>query len=167
MTSRAAAPGRRVFCDALEEAGHPITQDLVIEAGFSFAAGYAAMRTLLNRPSAQLPTAIFAANDLCADGAMRAMREFGLDVPKDMAVVGYDDTWFAAMTHPPLTSVHMPIAEMGETAAAMLIDRLEGKELGHTQPILPVSLTIRASCGGCAASLSGDEEVSPVPSMRK
>jgi DNA-binding LacI/PurR family transcriptional regulator len=161
------APRAKGFCEELEKAGRPLAPRLMMEAGFSFASGYAAMRKLLSRTRAEIPTAVFAANDLCADGAMRAIREFGLNVPNDIAVVGYDDTWFAGMTHPPLTSVHMPIAEMGETAAAMLIDRLEGKELAVSQPTLPVSLTIRSSCGTSVAGYLGDEDVSPIASMRK
>ncbi|MBC8065788.1 MAG: substrate-binding domain-containing protein, partial [Chlorobia bacterium] len=66
--------------------------------------------------------------------------------------IGYDDTWFATMTQPPLTTVRMPISEMGQRAAAMLIDRLEGKEVADQNPVLPVSLTVRHSCGAIAAS---------------
>ncbi len=157
-------PRLRGFRDALES--HGIDGNLVVPAGFSAPAGYQAMREVLESRN-NLPTAVFAANDLCADGAIRAIRETGLNVPEDIAVVGYDDTWFATMTQPPLTSVHMPIAEMGERAAAMLIDRLEGHEPSERQPVLPVSLTIRSSCGASAAiSPSGDKAVSLAPSMR-
>jgi LacI family transcriptional regulator len=159
-------PRARGFAETLEAAGHPLEPGLIIESGFSTESGYAAMRQLLySVPTTDLPSAVFAANDLCADGAMRAITEFGLGIPDDIAVVGYDDTWFAGLTHPPLTSIHMPIAEMGETAAAMLIDHLEGMGPAETQPTLPVSLTIRTSCGGVAGT-SGDAVVSPIPSMR-
>ena len=84
---------------------------------------------------------------------MRAIREFGLRVPQDVAVVGYDDTNFATMTQPPLTSVHLPIAQMGTVAAKMLIDLLEGKVPDEPNPVLPVSLTLRNSCGAIVPAL--------------
>lgn len=161
------APRAVGFMSAMDQHGLPVHPDLIVDASFSTEGGYRAMRQILDGPASKRPTAVFAANDLCADGAIRAAREFGLDVPGDIAVVGYDDTWFATMTQPPLTSVHMPIAEMGETAASMLIERVEGREPAVRQAVLPVSLTVRQSCGAPAAFVSaGDDAVSPVPSMR-
>ncbi|HLK56608.1 MAG TPA: substrate-binding domain-containing protein, partial [Chthonomonadaceae bacterium] len=57
------------------------------------------------------------------------------------------DTWFATMTQPKLTSVHMPIDEMGTRAAEMLITLVEGGDVADRQPVLPVSLSVRESCG--------------------
>ena len=87
----------------------------------------------------------FAANDLCADGALGAIREAGLRVPQDIAVIGYDDTWYATMTRPQLTSVSMPIHEMGVAATQMLIAQVEGREVPVRQPVLAVRLTVRAT----------------------
>lgn len=154
------SPRRRGFCDALGDAGVKVYQELLVPAGFDWRMGMTATERLLNRPSKDLPTAIFAANDLCAEGAIRAIRAAGLSVPDDIAVVGYDDTWFATLTQPPLTTVHMPIAEMGELAAGMLIARLEGETDLEPQPILPVSLTIRQSCGACSAAFADDATLS-------
>jgi DNA-binding LacI/PurR family transcriptional regulator len=91
---------------------------------------------------------------------MRVIRGAGLSVPGDIAVVGYDDTWYATMTQPPLTTVHMPIEEMGELAARLLIERLEGHAPDEMQPVLPVSLTIRQSCGGNPAYVPEETTVS-------
>jgi LacI family transcriptional regulator len=131
---------------ALEEAGISFDPSLVIEAGFDWRGGYAVTQTLLAR-SHKRPTAIFAANDLCAEGAMRAIREAGLSIPNDIAIVGYDDTWYASMTQPALTSVRMPIEEMGALAVQLLVDRVEGRHIADPLPVLPISLTVRASCG--------------------
>jgi LacI family transcriptional regulator len=148
------APRERGFRDALERAGIEIDPRLIIQAGFDWKVGYQAMAKLLNLPQGQRPTAVFAANDLCAEGAMRAIRENELRIPEDISIVGFDDTRFASMTQPPLTTVHMPIAEMGATAARMLIDRIEGRDVADPNPFLPVSFTVRHSCGPVAAAHS-------------
>lgn len=155
-------PRSRGFRDALEEAGVEVHEELFVQSGFDWRMGLAATESLLQLGSRQLPTAIFAANDLCAEGAMRAIRAAGLSVPDDIAVVGYDDTWFATLTQPPLTTVHMPIDEMGELAARMLIARLEGNTSIDPQPTLPVSLTVRHSCGAHSASIDNGTMLSPV-----
>jgi LacI family transcriptional regulator len=139
------APRREGYVAALHSAGIAPDPALIVPAGFGWRAGYQATQQLLSLPAEQRPTAIFAANDLCADGALRALNEHGLRVPEDVSLVGYDDTWFAAMMQPALTSVHMPIYEMGMAAAELLVARVEGREIADRQPVHPVSLTIRES----------------------
>jgi LacI family transcriptional regulator len=139
------------YSQALTESGLDVDPNLVVPAGFDWRSGYRATCDLLELPKTERPTAIFAANDLCAEGALRALREAGWSVPDDMAVVGYDDTWFATMTQPALTTVRMPIAEMGALAVRMLVDLVEGRPLGDPHPVLPVSLTVRSSCGASAS----------------
>jgi len=140
-------PRKRGYLAALEAAGLEADPVWLVPAGYDWKEGYAAMQNLLALPPAQRPTAIFAANDLCAEGALRALREQNLRVPDDVALVGYDDTWFATVTQPSLTSVHMPLYSMGVLASQMLIALAEGREPEERQPVLPVSLTIRESCG--------------------
>jgi len=138
-----AEPRLQGYLKALREANLPVQTEWIIQAGFDWKDGYAATRKLLQLP--ERPTAIFAANDLCAEGAIRALREEDMPVPEEMSVVGYDDTWFATMTNPPLTSVHMPIYEMGKLAAEVLIALVEGRDVQQRQFTLPVHLTIRQS----------------------
>jgi len=140
-------PRRQGYLSALEAGGISAEEALVVPSEFTTQGGYEAMQRLLDRPRSQQPTAVFAANDLCAEGAIAAIRENGLRVPEDIAVVGYDDTWFATMTQPKLTSVHMPIDEMAMRAAEMLITLVEGGEVPDRQPVLPISLSVRESCG--------------------
>lgn len=142
------------YLRALEEAGLPADHNNVLKAGFDWRGGYAATKELLSRPASKRPTAIFAANDLCAEGAMRAIREEGYSIPGDIAIVGYDDTWFASMTQPSLTSVRMPIEEMGALAVQLLVDCVEGRHCSDPLPVLPVSLTVRASCGSRSSEVS-------------
>ncbi len=151
MTSRPRLDGYR---RALAEKGLPLDDSLVLQAGFDWKHGYAAAKRILAMPASNRPTAIFAANDLCAEGAIRAIREAGASIPDDFAIVGYDDTFFATMTQPALTSVRMPIEELGETAVRLLVNLVEGKAIGDPNPVLPVSLSIRASCGAAKAGLT-------------
>lgn len=87
--------------------------------------GYTATRTLLERGTRF--TALFAFNDISAIGAIRALRERGLAVPEDVSVVGFDDIQSAAYQNPGLTTVRQPLREMGEIAAATVLQRINGK----------------------------------------
>jgi LacI family transcriptional regulator len=94
------------------------------------------------------PTAIFAANDSMAIGALSAVREAGIRVPQDVVVVGFDDIPIARYMSPPLTSVHVAINELGERATRMLLQAVEEKNLHvKSQETLPTRLVIRQSCG--------------------
>ncbi len=71
------------------------------------------------------PSALFAVNDLLAAGAIQEILAMGGRIPDDLAVVGYDDTPFSSMIHPPLTTVHQPIEEMGRIAFTLLLEMIE------------------------------------------
>jgi LacI family transcriptional regulator len=80
-----------------------------------------------------------------AIGALRALREAGLRVPQDVAVIGVDDIPFAALTEPALTTVRQPVARLGETAAGELIEMLHNPDRPASRIILPTELVLRAS----------------------
>lgn len=126
----------------LEQCGIDYDPTLVAEGDFSEASGYLAAQQLL--PSR--PQAIFAASDAMAIGALRALKESGLRVPEDIAVVGFDDTQYASITTPPLTTVRQPVDRMGYTAVKTLIDLVENPSLPPRRVILPTELIIRATC---------------------
>jgi len=130
----------------MTEAG--FATDLIESASFSRYRGHEVTKQWLLLPPDERPTAIFAANDLSAHGAVDALHEAGLRVPEDVSIVGYDDTWYSTLVRPALTSVRMGVLEMGRTAADMLISRLEGASNEHA--VLPVSLTIRESTATAA-----------------
>jgi LacI family transcriptional regulator len=138
-------PRRQGFEAAMAEAGVAVNPRLLVQAGFDWSDGVRGLDRLLELPKSERPTAVFAANDLCAVGMLRRMQALGLRVPDDIAVVGYDDTWLAQTTDPPLTSVRMPIREMGMAATRMLIAHVNGEPVPERQLVLPVSLTVRAS----------------------
>jgi LacI family transcriptional regulator len=107
---------------ALEEAGIRYDPTLVADGDFIEDGGQRAMRAILDQ---QRPfTAVFAANDQSAAGALRALREAGRRVPQDVSVVGFDDTLLAHYLFPSLTTVRQPLREMGQAAASLALARL-------------------------------------------
>lgn len=133
---------------ALKVAKLPFDKRLLAEGNFTCESGYSAMRQIL--ASNAHPTALFAGNDTLALGAMVAVREAGLSIPEDFAVVGYDDIPAAAFTYPPLTTIRSHAFEQGRLLGEAATALLDGKEIGSQQDVLPLELIIRASCGAKA-----------------
>ena len=116
---------KKVYHQALEEAGIKFDEQLIEEGAYSVESGYYAMNSILERTK-EKPTAVFAGNDHMAIGAIKALREKGFDLPKDVAVVGYDDIEFAKYVIPSLTTIRVNQYNMGKLAATMVIDLVEG-----------------------------------------
>lgn len=136
------------FRAAMKAAGLTRADGPEIEGDFTEAAGYLAGDQLLRLTPR--PTAVFAANDAMALGVMGALRERRMRVPEDVSVVGFDDIPVARYVHPTLTSVHVPIADMGERAAVLLIDALAGPPPSAPDTRLvriPTRLVVRGSSG--------------------
>jgi LacI family transcriptional regulator len=131
------------FADAYAFAGYPIDPALVVEGDFTFECGRRAVQRML--AGGMMFDAVFAHNDLSAAGALQGIREAGKGVPGDVAVVGFDDLVLAGHTEPPLSSVHQPLREMGETAARLLISHFEGVPLPDKPTVIPTTFTVRAS----------------------
>jgi LacI family transcriptional regulator len=108
--------------------------------------GEQSMQALLALP--EPPTAVFAASDLMAVGAMKAAREAGLSVPDDLAVVGFDDIQLASLIDPALTTIRQDKVGLGRAAAWALLKQIENPELTSAALTLPVELVVRASSGG-------------------
>jgi LacI family transcriptional regulator len=137
------------YRDALRAHGLAGDAALIAEAAaYSETAGYAAGKRL-GRAS---PTAIFAANDLLALGALRAAREAGLRVPQDLSLVGINDIPLVGLIDPPLTTVRVPQREMGEIATRMLIAVLENEPLARHHVLLETTLVVRGSTAEPAAA---------------
>ena len=110
------------YRDGLKRAGLKEDPAYMIQGRFSFESGVAAMRQLLALP--QRPTAIFAADDDMAVGAIWAAAEAGVSVPGDVSICGFDDTTIATQVWPPLTTIHQPVREMGRRATEELLLRV-------------------------------------------
>jgi DNA-binding LacI/PurR family transcriptional regulator len=129
--------------DGLAAAGLEEAGDLVEAGDFTEEGGAAAMGRLLARPGRPVD-AVFAASDLMAAGALRALRAAGRRVPDDVAVVGFEDSVVARFAQPPLTTVRQPIEEMGRQATRLLLASVAGEPTGM-RLILDVELIVRAS----------------------
>ncbi len=143
--SKGPGPARLLgYHQAHSEAGLPHLESLIQAGDFTEQGGYQAMRALLNL--SPRPTAVFAANDLIAMGALVALREAGLVVPEDMAVMGFDDIPAAKLMRPALTTITLFQDKLGRRAAEMLLERLEGTapEGGRCEES-PYELIIRES----------------------
>jgi LacI family transcriptional regulator len=139
------APGRLDgFLSALADAGVAIADDAIVSSDYHFEGGRAATAELLTRGVRF--TALFAANDLMAAGAIRELTGHGLTVPRDVSVVGFDDAPLAEMTSPALTTVRQPVEEMGDTAMSLLLARVTGAAAkGGGRHVLPTALVVRDS----------------------
>jgi LacI family transcriptional regulator len=131
------------YLDALTRFKIAVDPELISQGDFSEKAGYQAMQRLLPYH----PQAVFAASDMMAIGAIRAIQDAKLNVPADIAVVGFDDIPDAARTHPALTTIRQPTSRSGTWAAELLIDMIENPNPASRHMILTTELVIRASCG--------------------
>jgi LacI family transcriptional regulator len=132
---------------ALVEHGIAIDNALIAYGDWTEESGYAAMQKLLNRK----PDAVFASTDTMALGALRAIKDADLEVPHDIAIVGFDDAPIAVKANPPLTTIKQPTRQVGRVAVETLIDILQSESDTPRHIILPSELIIRAS------SYNGDD----------
>jgi LacI family transcriptional regulator len=131
------------YLRALRERGREVDEALIVEGDFTEASGYYGMAQLL----LSKPDAVFVASDNMAIGAMRAIREAGLSVPEDVALVGFDDLPLATLATPPLTTVRQPIYQFGFQAVEILIDLIENGIYPARHIIMDTELVVRDSCG--------------------
>jgi DNA-binding LacI/PurR family transcriptional regulator len=131
------------YREGVAAAGLEVSEDLIVYGDFSEASGAAGMKELLRvRPDLD---AVFAASDLVAAGAVRALREAGIRVPADVAVVGFEDSPLARQTEPPLTTVHQPVEEMGKQMARLLVSTIRGEPADPPYVLLATHLVRRGS----------------------
>ena len=132
------------YQDALQQANIPLDPDLITVGDFSTETGHWCARALLSLPSP--PTAIFAANDQSAIGAIEAAHEMDLRVPDDLSVVGFDNIPEAVYFNPALTTVDQFIGEMGRVATETLTGLIQGESLESDLYLMPTQLIVRDSC---------------------
>jgi LacI family transcriptional regulator len=138
------------YMDGLAAADIPLNEDLIEIGDYMPEMAVICTRKLLSLPNR--PTAIFAANDMSAMGVYQAAREFGLEIPGDLSVMGFDNLREAAYLNPPLTTIDQSVEKMAATATEMLVKLVKGESLpinsaeeGNLYKI-PTQLVIRDSC---------------------
>lgn len=145
---------RRGYHSALREADIQIAAELEIPGDFSESSGHGAAEALLQLD--ERPTAVFVANDAMAVGLLSALRDAHVDVPEDMAVLGFDDITIARYLSPALTTVHVDAFGLGRRSVELLVERLgETARPKHRRETIPVELVVRRSCG---LSSNGEQE---------
>jgi DNA-binding LacI/PurR family transcriptional regulator len=130
------------YREALADAGRAVDETLIATGDFDAPSGHAAMRELLERTTFD---AVFVASDVVALGAIGALREAGLRVPRDCSVVGFDDIPLAAYFDPPLTTIRLPASELGQAAGHALLERIADPSAPARRTLLPTELIVRAS----------------------
>lgn len=133
----------RGYRQALEEAGVEYNESLVLLNNTTFEAGKHATRKLLELR--EPPTAIFASTEFLAIGAIKGARELGINIPKDLSVVGFDDTILSTVCEPPLTTMAQPIQEMGKKVVELLVEEIERSKETKQRIVLSPKLVIRES----------------------
>ena len=128
---------------SLAAAGLSADPELIAKGNFTNESGYAGASELLSLRKP--PTAIFAFNDEMAVGAMRAAEERGLEIPRDLSIVGFDDVEKTQIVTPALTTVRQPLAEMGRMAVSLLTRLLEGQPIEAMRVELATKLIVRES----------------------
>ncbi len=144
------------YRDTLSKNNLPVDETLIQQGDWGVDSGYQAAQQLLSLQ--ERPTAIFAANDIMALGAIYAIQEAGLRIPIDIALVGYDDRDFASWIKPALTTIRMPAYEMGQAAARLLLQQFNGQKPEDASQI-PGELVIRDSCGAKLRAFPGDSRI--------
>lgn len=139
--------GRRLdaYRARMEEVGLSMDPALLAYGFHNVAGGYSAMQQIL-KSHAEF-TAVLASNDESAIGAMHALKEAGLKIPEDVAIIGFDDRLEAPAQDPPLTSVHVPLYKSGYQAVEALLQRIDGQREPAPSLTVTTHLVIRQSCG--------------------
>jgi LacI family transcriptional regulator len=130
----------------MADLGLELPAEYVVEGDFYDESGYRGTRQLLELDNP--PTAIFAASDLMAAGALRAANELGVRIPEDLAIVGFDDIGLASLIQPQLTTVRQDMHALGEAAAAGLARMIDDPEAEPARESVPTRLVVRDSSGG-------------------
>jgi LacI family transcriptional regulator len=138
---------RRAFVKCLGNFGLPTDDDLVQRGNFKIDGGEVAMERLSGLK--KRPTAVLAANDLSAIGALQAALNMGLKVPEDMSIIGFDDIDFCQLTQPPLTTIRLSRQHLAEKAFDALASIIHGKSERGRQYKIDTHLIVRGSTGKC------------------
>ena len=135
---------QRGLMQAIAQRGMQLAPDALVETDYGFREGFEAMQTLLARRAAV--SAVVCGNDYLAAGALSALDRAGIAVPGQLSIASFNDNDFAAYLHPPLTTVRLPIHEIGALAGQYLVARLRGAAPPPC-PLLPLQIMVRDSTG--------------------
>ncbi|PKO00326.1 MAG: transcriptional repressor PurR [Chloroflexi bacterium HGW-Chloroflexi-4] len=136
------------FKGALSEAGLPINPEYLVDTDYGIEEGYQRCLELMKLPLP--PSAIFTYSDFLAIGAMRAAHDLGIQIPRDLSIIGFDDISLTSYTSPRLTTIHQDKDLIGELSVKQLLNRIQNPDLPAARIVLPTRLVIRESTGPVA-----------------
>lgn len=137
------------FLHTMNEHGFSVRKEWILPGRLGYSESYEATKLLMSLPKQVRPTAVINITDTGALGVMDAVLDLGMSIPSDLAVIGFDDVFFASTRRIQLTSVRIPSHELGRISTNILIDRLSNTDpFAYQKTILPVELIIRDTCGG-------------------
>lgn len=142
----------RGFCRALKDFNLPCDEEFFFEGNFSYRHSRQIIEILLNQSKLNFD-ALVCANDSTAIGAIDHLQAAGYHLPLDLPIVGFDNTTASQYVNPPLTTVNLPLEQLGEKAFELLLNKIEGKKVPSCS-FLPAPMIIRQSCGCLPATLS-------------
>lgn len=145
----------RGYKAALEQAGLELDPQWIVNANWDPTTSYEMMLKFLDRHKEHLPTAIFAASDIMAMAAMRAVAEKGYRIPHDIAIIGFDNNEPSQFTVPPLSTIHIPTLEIGIIAARTMINALQDPYPLPIKVTVPFELKARQSTDYRVTSAEG------------
>ncbi|MDR2020823.1 MAG: LacI family transcriptional regulator [Treponema sp.] len=129
------------YLDGIAEAGIPVDEDMIAEGNFRYESGYNAMKKLFKFH----PTAVFCHNDMMTFGAISAIKDKGLAIPRDISVIGFDNIFFSRFLDTPLSTIEQPAYEMGEKTAEILLDEIENRTIAKRHLMLKSRFVKRES----------------------
>ena len=143
---------------ALVSAGLPVEPWMIQQGDYLMEGGYRSMRTLMEGPGA--PSAVLIANYVMTMGALQYIHENSIEVPEQLALISFDDMPWSVAIRPPLTAIAQPVAEIGRTAAQLMLDRIQDPFSSTKHILLNAELKLRASCS-CGSSLTRLKQIKP------
>jgi len=145
LNLKTAKTRRDAFLSLIKKYAVIMEEPIIIQGDWKISGGELAAERILNAPNH--PTAILASNDLMAIGAMRKIKEVGLQIPKDISIIGLDDIFLASVVDPPLTTINLPRYEIGKIAWNLLNYSMQNKDEMGKEEIVNTSLIVRNSTG--------------------
>jgi LacI family transcriptional regulator len=145
LNLKTAITRRDAFLSLIKKYSGMVEEPIIIEADWKISGGELAAERILNAPNHT--TAILASNDLMAIGVMRKIKEVGLQIPKDISIIGLDDIFLASVVDPPLTTISLPRYEIGKLAWNLLNYSMQNKDEIGREEIVDTNLIVRGTTG--------------------
>ena len=131
------------FLKAIKHYKLDLKEEWILNGNFTYQGGMECAKMLSKQK--EIPTAVFCSNDLSALGFLNEIKRYGIKVPEDISIIGFDNIYASQYSTPPLTTIRQPIIEMGKAAAELLLTKIHNKDMISQGRIFPVNIIERDS----------------------